>query len=331
MISSKTIKLTQFMLLLIILTFLWIYLLLSTPPSRKNLCSFDDISACQIPTTVNRTFLFIIWGGAGFCSELNQLLLAFAYSVATKRRFIIDNRAWNYGSFADYFNLPSTKYYFQPNRTFLVENNRRNDRITHLKTTRVGTQVSQFWLATRHLQSIPIKRRVAHYLWKSMTYETLEFIKSCRIQNLSNYIGIHIRKGDKLHKEARGLSFIKYTKAIERILRRNATIQKIFVASDDHTAVEKLRQLEPKWDFISIYDNNNQKSNKTGHFQSQFNRLSNKQKLFQTRLFICELQMLIDSKYVLCSMSSNVCRLIQILRYQHPSTVISLDRSWYGT
>ena len=93
-----------------------------------------------------------------------------------------------------------------------------------------------------------------------MTNETLKFNETYRIQNLSNYIGIHIRKGDKLKVEARDIPSNKYVTVIERIL--------------------------------------------------------------ETYLFICELQMLVDSHYVLCVMSSNVCRLVQILRYQYLSPAI---------
>ncbi len=303
------------------------------PPTlpQKNPCSFENISACQSSNIKKRTFLYIVWGGAGFCSEMNQILLAFAYSVATKRRFLIYSRAWNYGNFADYFNLPSTNYYPQSiNRIFLVEDNRKNDLIDHLITTRVGTQLKKFWLATRLVQSIPIKRRVAHYLWKSMSNETFKFIETHRIRNLSNYIGIHIRKGDK-KREARVIPLNKYIKGIERILQKNKAIQQIFVASDDHNVVKELRQLKPTWNFVSIYDNNHQINGRNGHFQGQFNRLSRQQKLNETRLFMCELQMLVNSEYVLCGMSSNVCRLVQILRHQHPSTAISLDRNWYAT
>jgi hypothetical protein len=82
---------------------------------------------------------------------------------------------------------------------------------------------------------------------------------------------------------------------------------------------------------FSLHDQNLQREKTIGHFQGRFNRLSRNETLFETRLFICELQMLVDAQYVLCAMSSNVCRLVQILRYQHPSTAISLDRPWYGT
>ena len=70
----------------------------------------------------------------------------------------------------------------------MIENNRQNDLIDHLKTTRVGTQVVKFWIATRFIQSIAIKRQVAHFLWKSISNETLKFIETCRIKNLTNYI-----------------------------------------------------------------------------------------------------------------------------------------------
>jgi hypothetical protein len=164
-----------------------------------------------------------------------------------------------------------------------------------------------------------------------MSKETLQFIQTYRITNLSNYIGIHVRKGDKIEHEARAISLDKYIKSIERILLRNKQIRHILVASDDHNVIEELRQLKPAWHFLRVLEKSHRRTNATGHFQLHFDRLSKKEKLFETRLLICELQMLIDSDYVLCGMSSNVCRLIQILRHQHPSTLISLDRSWRGT
>ncbi|CAF3404484.1 unnamed protein product [Rotaria sp. Silwood2] len=286
---------------------------------------------CQTRETINRTFLYIIWGGAGFGSELNQLLLAFAYSVASKRHFLIDSREWNYGNFNDYFNLQTNLPYSLSNYTFITEISRKNDQIEHLKTTRTGSQVGTFWQATRHLQSIEIKRRVAHYLWQHMTEETSLFIQNHIISNISNYIGVHIRRGDKLAKEARLIPLQNYIKIIEqRKLIKNKS-EHIFVSSDDPLVIEELRHLKPMWNFVSIYKISYNTTRQRGHFQSQFNRLSSREKSFETRLLMSELQMLINSRYVLCSMSSNVCRLIQILRHRHPSTVISLDKSWYGS
>jgi hypothetical protein len=336
MVLSTKIKVTLIFVLLIILVYFqtqYTRQKLTHSPvisSPKRFCSFDDIAACQISSITNRTFLYIAYDDAGFGSELNQLLLAFAYSVTTKRQFLINDGHWNYGHFIDYFNLPSSNNYSQFNYTFLTENNHENESIDHLQISRYGTPIDEFWRATQQVQSIAIKRRVAHYLWKSMSNETFKFIQTYRIRSLSNYIGIHIRKGDKIKTEAHEIPLEKYVTAIERILKANKTIKHIFVASDDYRVVEQLRQLKPKWNFLSLHDHNSQRKKTIGHFQHDFNRLSKEQKLNETRLLMCELQILMDSQYVVCGMSSNICRLVQILRHQDPSTVISLDGSWHG-
>ena len=301
---------------------------LSSP--KKQTCSFDHISVCQSSDNANRTFLYIMWNRAGFSSELNQVLLGFAYSVASRRHFLIDSRRWNYGNFNKYFHFQSNRSYFQLNYTFLNENNFENDQIQHLKTTRIGLQIKKFWRATQHVQSIALKRRVAHYLWQTMTKETSVFIKKYIISNMSNYIGVHVRRGDKLVKEARPVPLQKYIHTIERKMLMKNTSRNIFVSSDDPSVIEGFRQLKPAWNFFCIHNDYHNRTQRHSHDQSDFNRLSAKEKNYQTRCFMCELQMLASAKYVLCSMSSNVCRLTQVLRYQHPSTAISLDRSWYG-
>jgi hypothetical protein len=337
MLSRTMMKILLFLFLLPFITLLLFkrdrqYLsFFSSTSSQNQVCSFDHISICQARVSLNRTFLYIIWGQAGFGSELNQLLLAFAYSVASRRHFLIDSQQWNYGNFTNYFRLQTNISYSNTNYTFLVETNLKNDQIDHLKTTRTGSQVKKFWLATQHLQTIEAKRRVAHYLWQTMTEETLLFIQQYGISNISNYIGIHVRRGDKIKTESREIPLHNYINLIDqKILIKNES-RSIVVASDDPSVIEELRQLKPRWNFVGVYNNNHNSTTRHGHFQAQFNRLSWKERVFETRLLICELQMLINAQYVLCPMSSNVCRLIQILRHQHPSTVISMDRPWYGT
>ena len=294
-------------------------------------CSFDHIDVCQAggPGT-NGTFLYIIWGGAGFGSELNQLLLAFAYSVASRRQFLIDSRLWNYGNLSDYFQLSPISFNRSMNYTFLVEDSRKNDQIQYLKTTRIGLQVQRFWRITRHLQNIDSKRRVTHYFWQTMSNETRLFVETCRLGNLSNYIGVHVRRGDKLASEARAISLLNYIDRIEKIVEKNQS-QTIFVASDDPSTIDGFRKLKPQWIFQSTSHTYRNRTSGNGHRQGDFNRLDREGKRFQTHLLICQLQMLIEANYVLCTMSSNICRLVQILRHQSPSTVISLDRPWYGT
>ncbi|CAF1508589.1 unnamed protein product, partial [Didymodactylos carnosus] len=256
-------------------------------------CSFDNILACQY--IQNRTFLYIMAGRFGFGSEMNQLLIGFAYSVATKRRFLIDSRHWNYGRFEDYFQLIRSKFILDEwkNHTlkFLEEYDTENDHVPHLKTTREGAQVVKFWRAGGNIDrirvkqketpimSITIKRKVAHYLWRYMTRETYETIKSS-ISNAgmldyfnSNklFYACHIRKGDKLRKEASDIPLNRYIQAIERLAKNqgmNITNFSVFVAGDNQELVHNLKELKPQWTFLSFHYQN---STKLGHFQDKFN------------------------------------------------------------
>ena len=294
-------------------------------------CSFDQIAACQSsgPGT-NGTLLYIMWHKAGFGSELNQLSLAFAYSIESKRQFFIDTRRWNYGNFSEYFHLGTDGFDHSLNYTMLVGDNRRNRLVEHLKTTRTGPQIVSFRAATREVQTLDLKRRVAHFLWQRMTAETSSFVEKCRLRNLSNYMAVHVRRGDKIAREAREVSVRKYIDRMEAVLAENES-PTVFVASDDPLAIDEFRRLKPRWTFTAIQHPRQNKARSRGHLQARFDLLPPEEKQLQTRLLICELQMLVDARYVFCTMSSNVCRLVQILRHQHPATAISLDVAWFGT
>ena len=294
-------------------------------------CSFDQIAVCQSngPGT-NGTFLYIMGDVAGFGSELNQLSLAFAYSIKSNRQFFVDTRQWNYGNFSDYFRLGTDGFDRSLNYTMMVADNRRNQLVEHLKTTRTGPQVILFWKVTREVQNLDLKRRVAHFIWKRMSLATSSFVEQCRLRNLSNYIAVHVRRGDKIHREARQVPVQQYLRRMETILEKK-TSSTIFVASDDPLAIDEFRRLKPDWTFAAIQYARQNETRVRGHLQASFDRLSPSEKRFRTRLLMCELQMLVDARYVFCTMSSNVCRLVQILRRQHPATVVSMDKPWFGT
>lgn len=53
--------------------------------------AYEQITALQADRdTNNRRFVYELGGRFGFGSELNQLLLAFTYSFASRRQFIVD-------------------------------------------------------------------------------------------------------------------------------------------------------------------------------------------------------------------------------------------------
>ena len=297
---------------------------------KQEKCSFEAISVCQYGGKgTNGTFLYILYNSVGFGSEINQLLLAFAYSVASKRQFLIDTQHWNYGRFEDYFDLGQKPFHRSIPYEFLVEDEKENRRHFHLKTTRTGKQLEQFWRATRHVQTIGAKRSVAHYFWNRMNRTTSRLIRQCRMKSPSKFISIHIRRGDKNLNEARLIPVIGYIRKIEQILGNQT--QTVFISSDVPQVIEECRQIRPQWTFFDRELNTTHEKNISfGHRQGEFNRLPMNVKFQQTVLLLCQLQFFIDADYVFCTMSSNICRLIQILRHAPIKTTISLDVGWRG-
>ena len=106
-----------------------------------------------------------------------------------------------------------------------------------MKTTRTGAQVSSFWGVTREVQTLDLKRRVAHFMWERMSVETSSFVEKCRLKSLSDYIAVHVRRGDKLDFEAREVPVEAYIRRIETIVRKDES-PTVFVASDDPLAID---------------------------------------------------------------------------------------------
>lgn len=100
---------------------------------------------------------------------------------------------------------------------------------------------------------------------------------------------------------------------------------RVFVASDDANTIYELRQLRPEWNFVRLYPKTVQLH---GHDQESFDKLPQHVQIELTHILISELEILSRVKYVVCTFSSNVCRLAQVLRKQHPNTVLSLDTNW---
>lgn len=102
----------------------------------------------------------------------------------------------------------------------------------------------------------------------------------------------------------------------------------MYVATDDPSVVNALRQLRPHWQFVQFPMTVNQTHS---HDQDTFNRLPTEARIQAARVLMTELEILARAKYVVCTFSSNICRFVQILRKQKTDTVLSLDSPWFAT
>ena len=303
-------------------------------------CSFNNIDACQ--QISNRSLLFRLDSTAGFTSEFNNLIRAFIYAIHTRRRFLIDDQLWNYGSFSTYFNisqgrfspwLPSSTYCSQRKFVHFIDYQINQTSIPeHLTIHRdinggfgeLNLKMKSFE-QENYNQLLQIKRLVLKYVWRTMTKETRDFIEKINMKNIT--FAIHVRRGDKVKQEATVIPLDYYCQGIEYFISKyqEKSPIKVFVASDQQNLIEQVRHERTDWEFVRIIQTN---LFSTGHDQDSFNRLSERKKVESTRFLIAELETIAHAKYVVCTFSSNICRFVQILRKQAADTVLSLDLPW---
>ena len=141
-------------------------------------------------------------------------------------------------------------------------------------------------------------------------------------------VGLHIRRTDKLEKEAQFHSVEEYMEHVDqyfKILELKCTncssIKQVYISSDDPIAIVELKSKFPRYTFIG--DESRAKSASTSSRYS----LNSLQKL------VADIHMLSSSDFIVCTFSSNMCRLayeIQQQRYVDGSWRFkSLDDIWY--
>ena len=143
------------------------------------------------------------------------------------------------------------------------------------------------------------------------------------------YAAIHVRRGDK-QVEAIFLPIIDYVVGIEKLVNKDTEVfideklnrMRVFVASDDlNGTLPQLRKLRPEWEFLY----RKTAENSTGHRQHLFNALPPEKKLQKTLELITDIEFLRGSKYMACTISSNLCRLLQSLRKAPYGSFSTLD------
>ena len=208
----------------------------------RNHCSFENIDECQ--SISNRSILFQLSYRSGFASEMNNLLNAFDYAIATRRRFLIDKTTWNYGDFENYFDMNISSFtpvlantsFCRSRRFVYLQEATAHEPHVYIARDSEGTfnaltaevkrlehQREKQNLTSLKLQTIEIKRYVAHYLWKMINNTTKIMMKQLmKAANLPKNItfALHIRQGDKI-REAPTIPLSTYISAIEKIAFAN--------------------------------------------------------------------------------------------------------------
>jgi len=166
-------------------------------------------------------------------------------------------------------------------------------------------------------------RKLLSVVWR-LNHKIIEEVKNFRTENnLLDYFGVHIRWGDK-YTQAKLLDVDYYIHKIEKLVEPNQEV-KIFLMSDDEQSKHDLLHKRPKWKIFSLIPKNTH-----GNHQTSFTYSSVTFREENSHRLILELTLMAQAKYAFCTMSSNVCRLLQVLRTTEPSTLIPVDNmDWF--
>jgi hypothetical protein len=286
---------------------------------------------------------------SGLGSGLNNLFNLGLYGYLMKRPMLVADE-FNYGEFSSYFEridqcqeTPDEQGTWCTGN-FTIDSGQNSSIFCDIWRVSMIRNV----LKENNAFSLGLKRRYADSTLrlntsiKPLVESLVEFAflkelatsKDCSAKQSS--IGVHIRRGDK-KTEAKLLPIEEYVrKVLELINASGKSAQEfvVFVASDSRDALEEFKH-HPSLSGVAITSlpqfeypkslSMTVAEEASGHNETNFNSQPSLCKYKATIELLAELEALARTDYLICTYSSNLCRLLQVLRRHDPSSVHSLD------
>lgn len=173
--------------------------------------------------------------------------------------------------------------------------------------------------------SVEGPRRLARQIWALTPITQIEVdvaLDAAGVGSLGDcYIGVHVRRGDK-SKEVANVPVEEYAAAV-RVVAPLISCG-VFVATDDGVAVGQLRRLLAPRQVVAMTDT----ASRTGHDQMLMNQKYLKKNRAYVISLLAEVTALRRATWFVGTFSSNLGRLVHVLRDASPSSSISLDDRW---
>jgi hypothetical protein len=190
----------------------------------------------------------------------------------------------------------------------------------------VGRTLMYDWLkqsAESTDDQVRLLRKFVLFLWQPRTVllDHMKKIMAALGIDKGPFVGGHVRWGDK-KSESRLLSASVYAHYLKQSADRIPT-KKIFVMSDSSRAISELTRLLPGYEIKSTTP-----PTWAGNNLASYKNLTLQDRESNNALLLLELTIMGQAEEVVCMMSSNVCRLLQILRVQDFDTLVGIE--WTG-
>lgn len=141
-----------------------------------------------------------------------------------------------------------------------------------------------------------------------------------RVQLSEPYVALHVRRGDK-NKERPLVPLEQYARAVKLLANETTAV---FVATDDGSVLTELRYYLRGRTVVSVEEAKNRK----GHVQAAMNRVYLKNNVARVVTLLAEIEIMRGASLFICTFSSNLGRLVHLLRWQRADSSVSLDDRW---
>lgn len=253
----------------------------------------------------------------GFGSEVNNLVSAAIACEEFGLHCVVEDEVWNSGRLHTYLQAEPLILRRCPD-----EGTSRHRPLEVRRDRRVATPG---WFAVcKHAKGVSFakKSKFMRRVWRYTT-ETRKRIDRLNeeLRLPPKYIAMQVRRGDKVagnRKESVQITGMDFAREAQKHLSSSCSV--VVVCTDDVTAAEEvgraLRSLgspaEVRWRSRAEVPANL----RNGHWQANYNALSAKQRIEMTHEFLADVEVLRCAEVCLCTFSSNVGRLVALLRDQ---------------
>lgn len=192
---------------------------------------------------------------------------------------------------------------------------------THASARRAASLMRR--LAHDHpVSSAAYVRHVASSVWRLNAGTAARVSSTVKQTQLkpARYVAVHIRRGDK-SKEVQPISVQQYAAAITLLATRG---ESVFVATDDGRILPSLRVLLPHNPLITLPS----AASRIGHNQARHNRVWMKLRYDDVKDLLAEIELMRRSRIFVSTFSSNLARLVHVLRNADERDSVSLDDRW---
>ncbi|CDF38740.1 Alpha-(1,6)-fucosyltransferase fragment, family GT23 [Chondrus crispus] len=168
-----------------------------------------------------------------------------------------------------------------------------------------------------------LSRELAKRLWRlneATAAAVRVVLEEASVWGAGEYVGVHVRRGDK-SKEVADVPLWRYAAAVRAVSGEEMAV---FVAADDGASVRGLRQLLAGRKVVAIRG----AEGRGGHDQLATNRGYMKENYGRVVELLAEVEALRGAKVFVGTFSSNLGRLVHVLREGDERNSVSLDDRW---